>query len=80
MSRMLSVTNKPFMLSVIRQNVIMLCDCHYSDYCYADCSYGDCHYADCHYADCQYSDCHYADCHYSECRGTILAIQFFFKM
>jgi hypothetical protein len=56
-SYMLSVTYKPFILSVVMVSVVMLSVVMLSV----------CRYAECHYAECRYTECRYA-----ECRGAIL--------
>jgi hypothetical protein len=52
---MLSVTYKPFLLSVI----------------YDVCHYAECHFAECHFAECHYTECRYAEYHKAKCRGAV---------
>jgi hypothetical protein len=48
---MLSVTNKPFMASVVMLNVIYA-ECHKKTL-YAEFRCDECHYAECRYAECR---------------------------
>jgi hypothetical protein len=63
---MLSVKNKPFMLSVIMLNVLYAVS-HISTI-YAQCHYDEVRYAECHYAEIRYAECRYAECGYAEFR------------
>jgi hypothetical protein len=64
---MLSVANKPIMLSVINYAECDYAECHYAECRYAECHYAECRYAECRYAECHYAECHYTKCHYAEC-------------
>ncbi len=60
-SLVLTVTCKPFMLSVVGLNVVMLSVIK-----------GYTKLTTAYYAECRNAECHYAECRYVECRDAIL--------